>query len=74
MVLPVWRNIHALPRPLKRLRREFWSSRMRWQYERSATRYALRTDHISNEEFKAMLMPVEIGRIEGFRFIASSTV
>lgn len=74
MVLPVWRRFHTLPRPLRRLRSEFWPARLRWQYERSAARYALRDDHISAEQFEAMLCPMEIGRFEGFRFITSPAV
>ena len=74
MTLPVWRRIYTLPRELRRLRREFWPARLRWQYDRSMARYSLRTDHISNEEFKAMLIPGEIGRVEGFRFITSPKV
>lgn len=71
MNLPIWRRCHTLPKPLRRRRMEFWSPQMRWQYDRSAARYALRPDHISDAEFRAMLIPGEIGRIEGFRFITS---
>lgn len=74
MTPPAWRRFHTLPRELRRLRREFWSARLRWQYDRSMTRYSLRTDHISDKELKAMLIPGETGRIDGFRFIASPMV